>query len=246
MAFDINDPADVTLLAAKVQEAVATEVVGLKAKNTELIEKEKKHREALQVLQAQVDGLDITALKELQKKLAEDEDTQLLAKGEVDKVIEKRVKLMKEDHDKTVKVLNERLEASSEFVNKFRNRVLSDAFRSAAVQAGAEPTAIEDIVLRAQREFVVNEAGEVVKTENDTVVLGKDGKTPLQPLEWLDGVREKAPHLWPKAAGGNASGPGGKVTKAFKDMDDAERIKLHRENPAEYARIRDADKTTAT
>ncbi len=42
----------------------------------------------------------------------------------------------------------------------------------------------------------------------DEVVLGKDGKTPLTPIEWAESLRETAPHLWPKAQGSNAPGGG--------------------------------------
>jgi hypothetical protein len=34
--------------------------------------------------------------------------------------------------------------------------------------------------------------------------MGKDGKTPLTPLEWAESLRESAPHLWPRATGTNA------------------------------------------
>ena len=42
-------------------------------------------------------------------------------------------------------------------------------------------------------------------------VFGKDGKTPLTPVEWAESLKETAPHLFPRAEGSGAGGhkPGG-------------------------------------
>lgn len=56
----------------------------------------------------------------------------------------------------------------------------------------------------------LNEDGEAVAVdESGQTILGKDGKTPLTPLEWAESLRESAPHLWPRATGTFAPGGGG-------------------------------------
>ena len=70
--------------------------------------------------------------------------------------------------------------------------------------------AAEDIILRARGTFKLSEDGEAIATDRDgEVVYGKDGKTPLSPLEWAESLRESAPHLWPRASGTHAPGGGG-------------------------------------
>ncbi len=34
--------------------------------------------------------------------------------------------------------------------------------------------------------------------------MGKDGRTPLTPVEWIDSLKESAPHLFPSASGTGA------------------------------------------
>jgi hypothetical protein len=67
---------------------------------------------------------------------------------------------------------------------------------------------MDDIVLRAGSVWRLNDDGEPVAVNGDEVILGKDGKTPLSPMEWAESLRETAPHLWPKAQGTNAPGSG--------------------------------------
>ncbi|PGP57105.1 hypothetical protein CN998_32605, partial [Bacillus cereus] len=91
------------------------------------------------------------------------------------------------------------------FASKFRDKVLGDSIRSAAIKAGALPEAADDLILRAKGQFTLNEEGEAIAVDKEgQAILGKDGKTPLTPLEWAESLRESAPHLWPRASGTNA------------------------------------------
>ncbi|MBL1494686.1 hypothetical protein ELD59_30265, partial [Klebsiella pneumoniae] len=91
--------------------------------------------------------------------------------------------------------------------NKFRDRVLGDAIRSAALKAGALPEASDDLILRAKGTFQLNDEGEAVAVDaNGDVLFGKDGKTPLTPVEWAESLKETAPHLFPRAEGSGAGG----------------------------------------
>jgi hypothetical protein len=102
----------------------------------------------------------------------------------------------------------------------------------------ALPEALEDIVLRAKNSgWSVNSDGDVVAVNGEDVVLGKDGKTPLTPIEWAESLRESAAHLWPKAQGtgapgSGASGASGKktITRAqFSSLPPADQAKAARE-----------------
>jgi hypothetical protein len=63
---------------------------------------------------------------------------------------------------------------------------------------------------------------------------GADGKKPLQPEEWLKGLKEQAPHLFPPSKGGGAGG-GGRATGSNDDLQSlppTERLRIARERQA--------------
>ena len=76
---DLNSPEIQALLQAEIDKTVA----GLKKKNSELIEKEKKFKEQL----SQFDGVDIEKVKNLQKQMQENEEMRLLAEGKTEEVV---------------------------------------------------------------------------------------------------------------------------------------------------------------
>ena len=122
-------------------------------------------------------------------------------------MLDKRTERLRADVDKQIKAANERADKAEAFSNKFRDRVLGDAIRAAASKAGALPEASDDLILRAKGTFQLNDEGEAVAVDaNGDVLFGKDGKTPLSPLEWAESLKETASHLFPRAEGTGAGG----------------------------------------
>ncbi|MBC2659956.1 MULTISPECIES: hypothetical protein [Pseudomonas] len=205
-----------TALGGEVQKYLDGEVTGLKSKNQELIGSNKTIKTELDKLKGQFDGLDIDAVRGLLTKAGQDEETKLLTEGKVDEVFNRRTERLRGDYDKQLKTVTARAEKAEAFAAKFQGKVLGDSVRGAALKAGALPEATDDIILRAKGVFTLNEEGEAVAVdESGEIVLGKDGKTPLTPLEWAESLRESAPHLWPRASGTQAPG-GGSGQAAFK------------------------------
>lgn len=191
---------------------------------------------------SQFEGLDIDAVKSLLAKASEDEETRLIAEGKIDEVVSRRTERLRGDYDKQLKEANERIERAEAFANQFKDKVLSDSIREAAIKAGALPEASDDIILRAKTSFKLNEHGEAVAIGKDgEVIYSKDGKTPLSPLEWAESLKEIAPHLWPRAQGAGPTGDqGGKTKKQFNDLTEAERVDLYKSDPDKYRQLRDA------
>ncbi|POA52124.1 MULTISPECIES: hypothetical protein [unclassified Pseudomonas] len=205
-----------TALGGEVQKYLDGEVTGLKSKNQELIGSNKTIKTELDKLKGQFDGLDIDAVRGLLTKAGQDEETKLLTEGKVDEVFNRRTERLRGDYDKQLKTVTARAEKAEAFAAKFQGKVLGDSVRGAALKAGALPEATDDIILRAKGVFTLNEEGEAVAVdESGEIILGKDGKTPLTPLEWAESLRESAPHLWPRASGTQAPG-GGSGQAAFK------------------------------
>jgi hypothetical protein len=231
-------------LGGEVQKFLDSEVSGLKSKNQELIGSNKTIKTELDQLKGQFDGLDIEAVKGLLNKVGQDEETKLIAEGKLDEVVNRRTERLRTDLDKQVKAANERADKAEAFAAKYSDKVLADSIRAAAIKAGALPEAAEDIILRARGTFKLSEDGEAIATDRDgQVIYGKDGKTPLSPLEWAESLRETATHLWPRAQGAGPTGDnGGKATKKFSDMTETERTDLYRTDPAKYRQLREATK----
>ena len=104
---------------------------------------------------------------------------------------------------------------------------------AAATKAGIHQHAIDDALLRARSMFRLNDDGQAVQFDQDgNVVIGKDGKTPFTPNEWLDGMKETAPHWFP--AGNSGGGVGGNSNKGQKRdlsaLSPRERLKAARQN----------------
>lgn len=198
-----------------ITERVNAAVNGLKSKNAELLGTIKQQKENL----SRFDGIDPDAVRGILQRFSDDEEAKLIAEGKIDEVLNKRTERMRADVDKQIAAANERADKAEAFSGKFRDRVLGDAIRGAALKAGALAGAADDIILRARGTFTLNDDGEAVAVDGEgNPVLGKDGKTPLAPAEWIESLKETAPHLFTPAvgtgAGGHKSGGGGTLKRS--------------------------------
>ncbi len=215
-------------IQAIIDSRINESVIGLKTKNSELLGKLKEQGENLK----RFDGIDPDAVKTILQRFSDDEEAKLIAAGKIDEVLDKRTERLRGDVDKKLKAANDRAEKAESFAKKFSDRVLGDSIRSAALKAGALPGAADDIILRAKSLFTVNEEGEAVAVDKDgTALLGKDGKTPLLPGEWVETLKDVAPHLWPQAQGtgaGEHKQNGGQLKRsAMSSSDKSDYIRQH-------------------
>lgn len=188
-------------IQAIIDKAVSEQVSGVKAKRDELLGKLKEQNDNLK----RFDGIDPDAVRGILKRFENDEEAKLIADGKIDEVINKRTERLRNDVDKQLKEANSRVERAEAFANKFRQRVLGDEVRSAAGKAGALASAQEDLILRAKGIFQINDEGQAVAVDDDgNPIMGKDGRTPLSPVEWVESLKESAPHLFPDASGTDA------------------------------------------
>ena len=174
-----------------------------------------KEREAAKAFEKQVKswaalGKSPEEIQELLAKQQELEDKELVDKKEFDKLFEKRIERLKSDYDKKLADATAAAEQAEKRAQAFQGRVLDDSIRAAAAKAGIHQHAIDDALLRARSIFALGEDGQAVQLgEDGRPVLGKDGKSPFTPLEWLEGMKEKAPHWFPATASGGGAGEGG-------------------------------------
>jgi hypothetical protein len=106
--------------------------------------------------------------------------------------------------------------------------------REAAAKAGLVPAAVEDALGRARRVFTLDEDGRpVARDAEGAVVPGADGEHPLAPAEWLESMKEAAPHWWPPSSGAGAPGAGVRGGEAALSYEQAGQL-----SPEHYARLR--------
>lgn len=190
---------------------------------------------AVQEAMKAYEGIDPVKTRALLAKFDNEEEAALIASGKVDEVIAKRMAKRDAELQRQLDAAKGETEVAKGTANKFRERVLDNHIRAAAAKAGLHAFAVEDALLRARSLFSLDDNGEAVQLGSDgTPVLGKDGKTAFTPAEWLEAMKETAPHWFPAsgsgggAGGSGGAGAGGKTIRreAFDALSPAERAKV--------------------
>jgi hypothetical protein len=156
-----------------------------------------------------IDPAKYRELVELQNKLKE---KQLIEAGKVDEVVNLRVAQMKESLEGQVNELTGKLTSANKTLEML---LLDNVVRQHAAKSGVMATAIDDVVLRAKTQFVMEDNRPVPKTPDGKVVYGKDGTTPMAVEDWVVGLKKSAPHLF---AGSQGSGAGGGTGQGHVDL----------------------------
>jgi hypothetical protein len=199
------------------------DTTGLKTaleKEREANKKAKKLSEdAIAAALAPFQGIDPVKTKALLAKFDNEEEATLIAAGKIDEVMTKRMAKRETELQKQVDAANQGKTVAEGVAGKFKTRVLDNHIRAAAGKSGLHPFAVEDALLRARSIFSLNDDGDAIQLGTDgQPVLGKDGKTPFKPEEWLESMKESAPHWFPagNVGGGAGGGAGGGNAKTMK------------------------------
>jgi hypothetical protein len=221
---------------------VLTNVEGMKTqedinKQLEANRKERDaHKETLEKLKAFGD-LDpeetLTKLDRIEELEAAAGDK--LDDAKINEMVESRMKTkiapLEREIEKLKSENGEKEKSINEYKEKDRTRHIEDAVRKAAIDAKIVPTALDDVLLLANRVFDVSEDGSVFTKDNSGVTPG------VEPSVFLSDMQEKRPHWWPASQGGGAGGNNGNgmggANNPFtaKNWNLTEQGKLHRESP---------------
>lgn len=149
--------------------------------------------------------VDPAKYQELLALAKKQEEKKLIDAGEIDKVVEQRVGEMKSTYESQLKTLTEQ---SSVAQRQLESLLIDNAVRDAAVKSGVQPTAVDDVLLRAKATFKIKDGNAVPVDAQGNVVYGKDGTTPMSVVDWTTGLKKQAPHLFQGSQGGGAQGSG--------------------------------------
>jgi hypothetical protein len=147
-------------------------------------------------IQAQLDRIPELETIASSKNLNEDKLNEL-AEGRV------RIKIapIERQNQQLTTQLQEAQQQIEQFQARERNRSIQDGVRGEATKMKVVDSALEDVLMYAERVFDVQEDGSLLTKD------GIQGVTPgLSPNVWLTEMQSRKPHWWPASKGGGAGG----------------------------------------
>ena len=202
-----------------------------------------KERDELKQRFAGIDPEEVRKLADDKRKL---EEAQQVKAGELDKVIDARLKSARAEWDKLHGVVVGERDALHGRLTAIQ---IDQAVVMEATKRGLRASAIPDITARARMNFkLVNGVPQAFEADGQTSRVGKDGFTPMTLAEWVDALVSDAPHLFEANAGGGAagSGSGGAGNRSVKNpfrketWNLTEQMKLQKTDPQLAARLKAA------
>lgn len=192
------------------------------------------------------------------KKLIEEQFETFKTEGELGKeqtekmneLVAQKMEKVQETFDVTLNELNGQLSEAQGNFGKLKKQYdeerISGSLRKAAEKANVLPSAIDDVIHRANGVFSVSEDNKIESRDNDGN-LRKIGKKIASPDSFVDSLRDTASHLWPPSGGSGAQGhsqagddgvnPWAKATRNF-----TEQARMKRADPAKAERMANAAK----
>lgn len=182
------------------------DVSGLKS----ALQKERDARAAAEKAAKQYEGYDLKGYQEWVSRQEGDEEAQLFNAGKKDELKLRWTGKLQEAQQKEIESLKaahlKELETERARTRAYESRVLENSIRQAATEVGLHQHAVRDALFQGKVVFALDEKGNAVqKREDGTVVIGKDGKTPFSPKEWLESMRAEAPHWFPASGSGTGA-----------------------------------------
>lgn len=178
----------------------------------------KQETEEMSKQMSKFKDVDPVKYREAIERLQEIEDKELVDKGNLEELFEKRIERMKEAHDGKVSALEKAHEAAIGRADRAESRLKTLVINSAITDAVTDVAAVRkgamaDVMSRAHAWWQLDDHGNPVAYRPGTTepVFGEDGKAPLTTQEWVKSLTQDAPHLFEGSSGGGASGDGARA-----------------------------------
>lgn len=186
-----------------LQERLDQETSGLKANRDEILGK----YNSLKGKVKEFEGIDPEVARNLQKRFESEEEQELLKKGDLDSIVNRRVEKMKQNYEKQFSELTQKEQAAVQRQKALEQRAIAAEITRTAAEVGALTTALPDFVQRANGNFALDDNGQVIAVDNQgNQLYDVDGKSPLSIKAWALSLQTEAPHLFSKPNSGGAKG----------------------------------------
>ena len=122
--------------------------------------------------------------------------------ADIEQIVQQRLQTATSEYSANKAKLEGDLNTANQKLNTF---MINTEVRAAATKVGALPSAIDDVVGRANGLFTIVNDKVVIQKDGQTV-YGSDGVTPLSAVEWAKNLSKDAPHLFSQNQGGGTQG----------------------------------------
>lgn len=165
--------------------------------------------------------------------------------GIVDTRVRSKLAPVERENGQLKTAVAERDQKIAQFEQRETTRTIHDGVRAEASKLKVVDSAVEDVLMLAERQFEINDDGQLVTKD------GINGLTPgLSPSVWLTEMQSKRPHWWPASKGGGANGgsglPAGFANNPFSHAhwNMTEQGRLHNVDPAKARQMAEVAGTT--
>lgn len=156
---------------------------------------------------AKFKDVDPAKYRELMALQTQLDEKKLIEAGKVDEVVNQRVQTMKGEYDGQI---NDLKKNNDTLTRQLETLIIDNTVRDVSTKSGVLPTAVDDVLLRAKTLFKIKDGVATPLDAKGQVIYGKDGQNPQPISEWLEGLKEAAPHLFQGSQGAGSQGSGGR------------------------------------
>ena len=181
---------------------LAVEGVAPKRKLDEFRDNNKRLQAQVQELQEKFQFVDIEEYKSLKDKVAENDSKGFVPQTDIEKEVEKRIRKMQKEYDENTTQLNEQLTSQQ---TKLSQLLIDNEVATTAAGANALETALDDILMRVRNKFTVVDGNAVAKDSAGETEYNAKGD-PLTIAEYVNSLKDSAPHLFKGSTGANSLG----------------------------------------
>lgn len=198
-----------------VNNALKSEIVGLKSNNQALKDEKKKAQDRIREYSDILSGLGgeegINQLQALKQKIEQDEELRLFSQGDREKYNDRILNRARQDHANQIKIVQEERDKwktqAESFVKRYQQREMEKSIVDGCADAGVNPRYYRAMTAQVRDDILYDEETDrvLVKDTDGGLRYGKDGQ-PMQVGELIETLREDQPELFLQSTGGGAVG----------------------------------------
>lgn len=201
---DLNNP--------ELRKWFESQVAGVLNNKNQILEEKRKLEQEHNALLTKVKPLgDLDKVTEALKRLGDDEEKKLLGEGKVEELVSRRIKSAQARYEEALgakeKELAAERKARETTLAKVKELTIDRALTEAAVKMNVHKDAIEDVIMHGRSVFSLTDDYKIQAVDGSGITIaGPDGRNPLTPEQWVEGLRSKKPHFFPANSGAGARG----------------------------------------
>lgn len=207
-------PPDLTKDAAAkawFDQQTKTLTEGLVRNRDTILAEKRKAEEDLKAFRDKYASLgDPDAARQAMAKLRDEEEKALVARGDIDGLVNRRLKETTDRLNGTLSAKEKEIEAAKKVAEQrwemVRKLTVDRELAEAAAKVGVHPTAIPDLVNRARGVFTVGDDGKITCVDSNGVPVLEQNGQPRTPATWVESLKADAPHFFPGSSGANSRG----------------------------------------